>query len=101
MSSSHTRPCWIPRLLRSRWRPSHGGARERCRSWPASSPAALSACRDLIFEAIQEPLNLASSYALSAREVAFRGSAATLEIHLHQLRLCVLNAISTDKEQLQ
>jgi hypothetical protein len=68
---------------------------------PASSPAALSACRDLVFEAIQEPLNLASSYALSAREAAFRGSAATLEIHLRQLRLCVLNAISTYKEQLQ
>jgi hypothetical protein len=65
---------------------------------PASSPAALSGCRDLVFEAIQEPLDLASSYALSAKEAAFRGSAATLEIHLRQLRICVVAAIQIYKE---
>jgi hypothetical protein len=65
---------------------------------PVPSTAALSACRDLVFEAIQEPLNLASSYALSAREAAFRGSADTLEIHLRQLRTCVVAAIQIYKE---
>jgi hypothetical protein len=67
----------------------------------APSPEAIAVGRDLVFEAIREQLDLAGSFALSAREAAFRGNAATLEIHLRQLRLCVVNAISTYKEQLQ
>jgi hypothetical protein len=67
----------------------------------APSPEAIAVGRDLVFEAIQEQLDRAGSFALSAREAAFRGNPATLEIHLRQLRLCVLDAISTYKELLQ
>jgi hypothetical protein len=58
---------------------------------------AIAACRSLTFEAIQEHLDLAGSYALSAREAAWRGSPATLKIHLAQLRLCVIEALSAFK----
>jgi hypothetical protein len=62
------------------------------------SPEAIAAGRDLVFEALQEQLDLAGSFALSAREAAFRGNPATLEIHLRQLRLCVVDALQTYKE---
>jgi hypothetical protein len=61
------------------------------------SPRAIAACRGLVFEAIQEQLDLVSSYATSAREAAWRGSPATLKIHLDQLRLCVIDALKTFK----
>jgi hypothetical protein len=63
----------------------------------APSPEAVAAGRDLAFEAIQETLDQATSFALSAREAAFRGNPATLAIHLRQLRLCTIDAIQIYK----
>ena len=61
---------------------------------PASSnPAALSACRDLIFEALVEVCDRAASYARSASEAAWRGDEHTVNVHARQLRDCVVEAI--------
>jgi hypothetical protein len=63
----------------------------------APSPAAISAARDLAFEAIVEHCSLAESYARSASEAAWRGDLTTLDVHIRQLRLCVITAIKTLK----
>ncbi len=67
---------------------------------PLNSPAArcASAVSDLQFDLIVETVDLATSYARSASEAAWRGDRLTLGVHLRQLRLCVIAAIQTFKE---
>jgi hypothetical protein len=63
----------------------------------APSPEAASVARDLAFEAIMEHCSLAESYCCSAYEAARRGDEVTLDIHLRQLRFCVIAAIQAFK----
>jgi hypothetical protein len=65
-----------------------------------SSPSAeaIAVGRNLAFDAISEVLDQAQSFALSAREAAYRGSQTTLEIHLRQLRDCTVAACATFRE---
>ena len=64
----------------------------------ASSGARLAAATDnLAFEAAFEALELAVSYAISAREAAWRGNKQLLDSHLRELRLCTLTAIEARK----
>jgi hypothetical protein len=65
---------------------------------PAPSPAALSACRDLIFEALVDVCDRAASYARSASEAAWRGDESTVNVHARQLRACVVEAIKLRNE---
>jgi hypothetical protein len=65
---------------------------------PASSSAALSACRDLIFEALVDVCDRAASYARSASEAAWRGDEHTVSVHARQLRDCVVEAIKLRNE---
>jgi hypothetical protein len=51
---------------------------------PAPSPAALSACRDLIFEALAEVCDRAASYARSVSEAAWRGDEHTVNVHVRR-----------------
>jgi hypothetical protein len=60
---------------------------------PAPSAAAKSACRNLIFDAIYETLDLTNSYVLSAQEAAYRGDELTIGVHIRQLRACVVELI--------
>jgi len=64
----------------------------------APSPAAVSAANDFVFEALADTCDLASSYARSAAEAAWRGERVTLRVHLMQLRLTTLAAIQRFKE---
>jgi hypothetical protein len=64
------------------------------------SAEAIAVARNLAFDAISEVLDQAQSFALSAREAAYRGSQATLEIHLRQLRDCTVAACATFREYL-
>jgi hypothetical protein len=61
------------------------------------SPEAVSACRDLVFESLIEIGSLAESYGRSLAEAAWRGDRSTVEVHLRQLRACVLAAIDAFK----
>ncbi len=61
------------------------------------STAAISAGRDVIFEGLREFLDLGSSYARSAAEAAYRGDEATIDVHLRQLRACVVEALALRK----
>jgi hypothetical protein len=58
---------------------------------------AIAAARDLAFEAIVETASLSESYSRSLAEAAWRGDRATVEVHLRQLRACVLAAIDAFK----
>ena len=61
------------------------------------SDAAVVVCDDMAFEAAFEALDSAVSYAISAREAAYRGNRKLLDGHLSELRLCVLTAIEARK----
>lgn len=61
------------------------------------SPEAASAGRDLVFAHIEHTAELAASYAHSLREAAFRGDQTTIEAHVKQLRLCVVELITSAK----
>lgn len=63
-----------------------------------SSPELTSVLRDQAFEEIERVAGLAASYSRSLGEAAFRGDKATMEIHLRQLRLCVVSMIKTYKD---
>lgn len=65
---------------------------------PTPSPEAITAGRDLLYEAIMETADLAGSYALSAREAAWRGDRLTVGVHLRQLRLATIAALQTFNE---
>jgi hypothetical protein len=60
---------------------------------PHSSAGAVSAGRDLVFEGLVEAGSLAESYSRSLTEAAWRGDQSTVEVHLRQLRACVVAAI--------
>src|SRR5271169_610412 len=57
------------------------------------TPEAMAAARDLAFESLIEVGSLAESYSRSLTEAAWRGDQPTVEIHLRQLRACVLACI--------
>jgi hypothetical protein len=59
------------------------------------SDKAVSATRDLAFEAIIEHASLAESYSRSVTEAAWRGDETTLGVHLRQLRLTVIAALKS------
>ena len=62
-------------------------------SFQRASPTAIGAARDLIFEALTETGSLAESYSRSLTEAAWRGDQSTVEVHLRQLRACVVASI--------
>jgi hypothetical protein len=63
----------------------------------APSAEAIAAARDLAFDAIVETASLSESYSRSLAEAGWRGDRATVEVHLKQLRSCVLAAIDAFK----
>lgn len=64
----------------------------------SASPEAVAAARDLAFEGLIETGCLAESYARCLSEAAWRGDQATVEVHLRQLRACVVTAIGVFKQ---
>jgi hypothetical protein len=64
----------------------------------APSPEAVSAARDVAFEAIVETASLGESYARSLSEAAWRGDRTTVELHIRQWRSCLLAAIDAFKQ---
>jgi hypothetical protein len=62
------------------------------------SPDAIAAARDLVFEGLIEAGSLAESYSRSLTEAAWRGDRSTVEVHLRQLRACVVASIGIFKQ---
>ncbi len=60
---------------------------------PSPSAAVVGVVDDMRLESIIESLDLASSYARSGAEAAWRGDRLTLGVHLQQLRLSTIEAI--------
>ena len=60
---------------------------------PAASTAVVGVVDDMRLDMIVEVCDLASSYARSAAEAAWRGDRLTLGVHLQQLRLSTIEAI--------
>jgi hypothetical protein len=58
-----------------------------------ASPEAIAAARDLVFEGLVEAGSLAEGYSRSLTEAAWRGDRSTVEVHLRQLRECVVASI--------
>jgi hypothetical protein len=65
---------------------------------PAPTPEAIEITRNFIFESLMETADLAASHAVSLREAASRGDTRTCEMHIRQLRACILAAIGTYKD---
>jgi hypothetical protein len=63
-----------------------------------ASSAAIAAARDLVFEGLVEAGSLAESYSRSLAEAAWRGDRSTVEIHLRQLRDCIVTSIGIFKQ---
>lgn len=63
----------------------------------SASPEAIAAARDVTFEALVDTASLAESYSRSLAEAAWRADAVTVEVHLRQLRSCVVGAIDVFK----
>jgi hypothetical protein len=63
----------------------------------SASAEAIAAANDLAFESLVETGSLAESFARSLVEAAWRGDRSTVEVHLRQLRLCVLAGIDIFK----
>jgi hypothetical protein len=63
-----------------------------------ASPTAIAAARDLVFEGLVETSSLAESYSRSLTEAAWRGDQSTVEVHLRQLRACVVTSIGIFKQ---
>jgi hypothetical protein len=63
----------------------------------SASAEAIAAGCDLVFEGLIEAGSLAESYSRSLTEAAWRGDRSTVEVHLRQLRACVLAAIDAFK----
>ena len=57
------------------------------------SAEAIATARDLVFEGLVEAGSLAESYSRSLAEAAWRGDQSTVEVHLRQLRACVVASI--------
>lgn len=64
---------------------------------PSHAARVAAACNDLAFEAIVDCCDLAASYAMSAREAAWRGDRQLLAGHLSQLRACIITALGAHK----
>ena len=62
------------------------------------SPEAMATARDLVFEGLVEAGSLAESYSRSLAEAAWRGDRSTVEVHLRQLRACVVTSIGIFKQ---
>jgi hypothetical protein len=62
------------------------------------SAEAIAAARDLIFEGLIEASSLAESYSRSLVEAAWRGDQTTVEVHLRQLRACIVTSIGIFKQ---
>ncbi len=62
------------------------------------SAAAIAAARDLVFDGLIETSSLAESYSRSLAEAAWRGDRSTVEVHLRQLRACILASIGIFKQ---
>jgi hypothetical protein len=63
----------------------------------SASPDAIAAASDLVFEGLIEAGSLAESYSRSLAEAAWRGDRPTVEVHLRQLRACVVASIDIFK----
>jgi hypothetical protein len=61
------------------------------------SAEAVATARDLVFEGLVEAGSLAESYSRSLAEAAWRGDRSTVEVHLRQLRACVVTSIGIFK----
>ena len=61
------------------------------------SPQAVAAARDTTFEGLVETAALMESLARSLSEAAWRADRLTVEVHLRQLRACVLAGIDMFK----
>jgi hypothetical protein len=64
---------------------------------PRASPTAIAA-RDLVFEGLIEAGSLIESYSRSLTEAAWRGDQSTVEVHIRQLRACVVASIGIFKQ---
>jgi hypothetical protein len=62
-------------------------------NYAAASAEAISACNNLCYESLVETCDLAGSYARSAAEAAWHGDKLTVDVSVHQLRLCTIEAI--------
>jgi hypothetical protein len=62
------------------------------------SAEAIATARDLVFEGLVETGSLAESYSRSLAEAAWRGDRSTVEVHLRQLRACVVTSIGIFKQ---
>jgi hypothetical protein len=62
------------------------------------SAEAIATARDLVFEGLVEAGSLAESYSRSLAEAAWRGDRSTVEVHLRQLRACVVTSIGIFKQ---
>jgi hypothetical protein len=62
------------------------------------SPDAIAAGRDLVFEGLIEAGSLAESYSRSLTEAPWRGDRSTVEVHLRQLRACIVAIIGILKQ---
>ena len=65
----------------------------------APSRQATMAVRDMAYEAIVETAALIESYSRSLGEAAWRADGVTVEVHLRQLRACVIAAIGVYKSR--
>jgi hypothetical protein len=63
-----------------------------------ASAEAIAAGRDLVFEGLIEAGSLAESYSRSLTEAAWRGDRSTVEVHLRQLRACIVAIIGIFKQ---
>lgn len=59
----------------------------------APSTEAVSAARDLAFEALMDEAEMVASYARSIGEAAFRGDELTVGVHLRQTRLRLIEML--------
>lgn len=64
---------------------------------PAPSPEALALTRNLTWEALVEVASLAESYSCSLAEAAWRADRVTVEVHIRQLKSCLMAAIDAFK----
>jgi hypothetical protein len=63
-------------------------------------PDVRSVLRDGAFEALVEVAGKAESFSRSLGEAAYRGDRLTVEVHIRQLRACVVAMIQTYKDYL-
>ena len=63
----------------------------------APSAAAVAVARNMIYEALGDTAAKIESYSISLGEAAWRADAVTIEVHLRQLRACLIEAIGVHK----